>query len=356
MEDISSAGASLTVWMEFMVYASKQLKFPKSPFFDDPRVVEREVCWPSGRLPTDICPQINRYTSLYVSSVLPQDDDDLPDFEDSWWQLVGIDTRTGLLATEQTPASFVTEEVRLVLPEDEIEDWKGLEAWAAQQGILSLLAPREEVNTEPHPVQIVSPRPDEKIAGRYVVLGRAASLDFTRYTLEWGRGLEPASWIQVHSSARPMISGSLGIWDTMLVPNGVYTLRVLLEDHKLGVRQYQVAVQVDNGDTGVKEDIAPVVQLTSPIEGSLVKGDLEVRGTAGSALPQSIVIEVGSGLNPTEWTSIDSHEASVLNNRLALWDTTSVDDDIYTIRVTVTDAVFGAVQATVYVVVRNKGD
>jgi hypothetical protein len=153
-----------------------------------------------------------------------------------------------------------------------------------------------------------------------------------------------------------MLSGSLGIWDTILVPNGVYTLRVLLEDQKLGVRQYRVAVHVDNGDTGVKEDIAPVVQLTSPIEGSLVKGDLEVRGTAGSAQPKSIVIEVGSGLSPTEWTSIDSHEASVLNNRLALWDTTSVDDVIYTIRVTITDEVFGAVQATVYVVVRNKGD
>ena len=242
-----------------------------------------------------------------------------------------------------------------MLPEDEIEDWKGLEAWAAQQGILSLLAPSEEVSTEPHPVQIVSPRPDEKIAGRYVVLGRAASLDFTRFTLEWGRGLDPASWVQVHSSARPMISGSLGTWDTMLVPNGVYTLRVLLEDQKLGVRQYQVAVQVDNGETGVEEDIAPVVQLTSPIEGSLVKADLEVRGTAGSALPKSIVVEVGAGLSPTEWTSIGSHEASVLNNRLALWDTTAVDDGIYTIRVTVTDEIFGAAQATVYVVVRNKG-
>ncbi|MBT5773832.1 MAG: hypothetical protein HOH95_05595, partial [Dehalococcoidia bacterium] len=353
MVDISSAGASTTVWKSFMVFASEYLELPASPFFDDPSVVEREVCWPSGRLPTDICPQINRYTSLYASAVLPQDDDDLPDFEDSWWQVVGIDSRTGLLATDQTPASFVTEEVRLVLPEDEIEEWKGLEAWAAQQGILSLLAPSEEVSTEPHPVQIVSPRPEEKIAGRYVVLGRAASLDFTRFTLEWGRGLEPDSWIKVHSSARPMISGSLGIWDTMLVPNGVYTLRVLLEDQKLGVRQYQVAVEVDNGDTSVEEDIAPVVQLTSPIEGSLVKGDLEVRGTAGSALPKSIVVEVGVGLSPTEWTSIGSHEESVLNNRLALWDTTVVDDGIYTIRVTVTDEIFGAAQATVYVVVRN---
>ena len=352
--NISSAGASTRTWKQFMVFASDYLDLPATPFFDDPSVVEREVCWPSGRLPTELCPQINRYTSLYASAVLPQDDDDLPDFEDSWWQLVGIDTRTGLLATEQTPASFVAEEVRLVLPEDEIKDWKGLEDWAANQGILSLLAPSEELSVGPLPVLIVNPRPDEKIKGRYVVRGRAASEDFTRYTLEWGRGLEPDSWVQIHSAARPITSGSLGVWDTELIPNGVYTLRVLLEDKKLGVRQYQVPVQIDNGEDGVEDDVAPVVQITSPIEGSLVKGIVEVRGIAGSAELESIVVEVGFGLSPVEWTEIRRLKESVIGAQLALWDSVPSANGIYSIRVTVTDKVFGEAQASVYVVVRNE--
>ena len=353
MVDISSAGASTTVWKQFMVFASAYLELPASPFFDDPSVVEREVCWPSGRLPTDLCPQINRYTSLYASAVLPQDEDDRPDFEDSWWQLVGIDTRTGLLATEETPASFVREEVRLSLPEDEIEDWNGLEKWAAEQGILSLLAPSDELSEGPLPAQIVKPRPDEKIKGRYVVSGRADSADFTRYTLEWGRGLDPDSWIQIRSQTRRIVAGTLGVWDTTLLPNGVYTLRVLLEDKELGVRQYQVSVEVDNGEESVDVDIAPVVELSSPIEGAVLKGNIDIRGVAGSALLQSIVVEVGFGLSPAEWTEIERLEESVLGDRLALWDSTAVDDGIYTIRVTVTDEVFGVAQATVYVVVRN---
>jgi membrane peptidoglycan carboxypeptidase len=356
MVDISSAGASLRIWKDMMVFASDYLELAPSQFFDDPGVVKREVCWPSGRLPTDICPQINRYESLYASGVLPQDDDDLPDFEDSWWQVVGIDTRTGLLATEETPASFVAEEVRLVLPEDEIEDWDGLEEWAAQQGILSLLAPSDELIEGPLPVQIVNPRQDEQIEGRYVVRGRADSADFVRYTLEWGRGLEPDSWIQIRASARRVVSGSLGVWDTTLVPNGIYTLRVLLEDEKLGVRQYQVQAEVDNGEESIDVDVAPVVQIDSPLEGSLIKGDVEIRGTAGSALPQSIIVEVGAGLSPAEWTEIASFEESVLSSSLGIWDSTSMEDGIYTVRVTVTDEIFGTAQATVYIVVRNDDD
>jgi len=354
--NISSAGASARTWKQFMVFASDYLDLPATPFFDDPNVVEREVCWPSGQLPTELCPQINRYTSLYASAVLPQDNDDLPAFEDSWWQLVGIDTRTGLLATEQTPASFVAEEVRLVLPEGEIQDWKGLEEWAASQGILSLLAPSEELSVAPLPVLIVNPRPDEKIKGRYEVIGRAASENFTRYTLEWGRGLEPDSWAQIHSTASPITSGLLGVWDTELIPNGFYTLRVLLEDKKLGVRQYQVPVQIDNGVDGVENDVAPVVQIISPTEGSLVKGIVEVRGIAGSAELELIVVEVGFGLSPVEWTEVRRLKESAVGTQLALWDSVPSANGIYTIRVTVTDKVFGKALASVYVVVQNEED
>jgi len=354
--NISSAGASARTWKQFMVFASDYLDLPATPFFDDPNVVEREVCWPSGQLPTELCPQINRYMSLYASAVLPQDNDDLPAFEDSWWQLVGIDTRTGLLATEQTPASFVAEEVRLVLPEGEIQDWKGLEEWAASQGILSLLAPSEELSVAPLPVLIVNPRPDEKIKGRYEVIGRAASENFTRYTLEWGRGLEPDSWAQIHSTASPITSGLLGVWDTELIPNGFYTLRVLLEDKKLGVRQYQVPVQIDNGVDGVENDVAPVVQIISPTEGSLVKGIIEVRGIAGSAELELIVVEVGFGLSPVEWTEVRRLKESAVGTQLALWDSVPSANGIYTIRVTVTDKVFGKALASVYVVVQNEED
>jgi hypothetical protein len=131
---------------------------------------------------------------------------------------------------------------------------------------------------------------------------------------------------------------------------------VLLEDKKLGVRQYQVPVQIDNGVDGVENDVAPVVQIISPTEGSLVKGIVEVRGIAGSAELELIVVEVGFGLSPVEWTEVRRLKESAVGTQLALWDSVPSANGIYTIRVTVTDKVFGKALASVYVVVQNEED
>jgi len=355
--NISSAGASTRLWKNYMVFASQQMELPATPFGTAPGVVEREVCWPSGKLPSDICPQINRYTSLFGESVLPRSEEDLADFEDDWWQTVQIDTRTGLLAQDTTPATFVAEEVRLVLPEEEIEDWgDGLQTWAASNGIVSLLAPSEELSTGPLPVLVTNPRPNEQIQGSYPIRGAARSEDFIRYVVEWGRGPAPDSWVQITNSTRQLTAGPLAIWDTTFIPNGEYTIRVLLEDAKLGVRQYRVPVIVNNGDNGVQDDLAPVVQIHSPIAEAAIVGSVQVIGTAGSFDLQDFVVEFGSGLNPTEWTPIERRTTSVANSRLATWDTTGVEDGIYSIRVTVRDSIFGEAQAKIFVIVRNEED
>ena len=49
-------------------------------------MVEREVCWPSGKLPTDLCPQMNRYTSFYAAEQIPADPKDQAKVADTWWQ------------------------------------------------------------------------------------------------------------------------------------------------------------------------------------------------------------------------------------------------------------------------------
>jgi len=352
--NISSAGASTQLWKNFMVFASDYLKLPATPFGRAPGVVEREVCWPSGRVPSDICPQINRYESLFGESVLPRNDSDATDFEDTWWQTVQIDIRTGLFAQDNTPAAFVSDEVRLVLPEDEIEDWgDGLQAWAASNGIVSLLAPSEELSGGPLPVLVTNPRPNEEINGNYSIRGAARSEDFIRYIVEWGRGPAPTSWVQINNSTRQLVAGPLAVWDTTFIPNGEYTLRAVMEDARLGSLYYTVPVRVNNGEDSVEDDLAPVVQVHSPIAEALVSGAIQVTGTAGSFELEEFVVEVGFGFSPTEWTLIERHSTPVANSRLATWDTTSVDDGIYTIRVTVRDAIFGEAQAQIFVVVRN---
>ena len=167
MVNILSTSISWRTWRDFMVYAHELLDLPATRFQRPPGVVERELCWPSGRLPSELCPHINRYSGLFAEDVLPRDEEELAEMADSWWQMVRIDTRTGLLATETTPSAFVAEELRLVMPRDEIylhdyygEEtmvWDGLREWALRNGIATLLAPTEDSSSAEALVSVIAP-------------------------------------------------------------------------------------------------------------------------------------------------------------------------------------------------------
>lgn len=85
-----------------------------TPEFTEPEgLVHREVCSLSGLLPTEHCTR--RINELFLSGTQPTD-------YDTFHQAFLIDTETGLLATEDTPADRVREQVFLVLPQ-EARDW-----------------------------------------------------------------------------------------------------------------------------------------------------------------------------------------------------------------------------------------
>jgi hypothetical protein len=120
-----------------MTEASKARGFAATPFERPPGVVERELCFPSGKLPTDLCPREQRYKGLFAAEVLGPTPDRPPEaLLDSWWQRIRVDARTGQIAQPGTPPQLTREEVRLVLPKEEIEGWNALSgprrsAWAA---------------------------------------------------------------------------------------------------------------------------------------------------------------------------------------------------------------------------------
>ncbi len=351
---LSSTTVALHTWKEVMMAAVQDLKLPPTPFARPPGVVEKEVCWPSGKLPTDLCPQLNRYTSLYAASALPSGGPDkAPDLYDSWWQNVKIDTRTGLLAAPATPANFVKEEVRLVFPPDEVKGWTGLDDWADKHNVRQLLAPSEESSAASALVSIASPLPSANVRGRVIVLGHADSPKFEGFELDWGRGAAPGSWVRIAQSPRPVVSGTLGIWDTSNLPNGVYTLRAMLTDGDRGQTYYQVSVTVNNGNAAPTTDQAPAAVITSPSNNSVVSGTVSVTGVATAGNLASATVEVGPGLNPTQWFSAGSVNQPVLNGQIATWDTTAVADGTYTVRLTVTDAKLGSAVTTITVAVKN---
>ncbi len=348
---IDSTTVSLRSWKLIMSDAIAALKLPSTSFTRPNGVVAKEVCWPSGRLPTEHCPQMNRYTSLYASEQISSDPKQLERISDTWWQKIAIDTRTGLRAGKDTPASFVSDQVRLVFPPDEIGGW-GMRDWALNAGVLSLLAPGDGAQEGNLPALITSPTAASTISGRVTVIGRADSPDLTGYTLEWGRGANPSSWAQITRSSGRTAGGTLGTWDVGNLANGPYTLRLRLDDAKLGTRVYAVPVIIGGGSGA---DNAPVLIVTAPTEGAAVSGRVDFTGIATSARFTQVRAQFGAGLGASAFEPMDNKATPVLNSTLASWDTTNVKDGAYTVRITLVDAVFGETTTEMIVVVRNKG-
>ena len=356
MVNIVSTTISWRTWRDFMNFAHDHLALPPEPFERPTGVVERELCWPSGRLPSTLCPRDRRYTGLFAEDVLPRDEETLAAMVDSWWQQVRIDSRTGLLASPTTPSAYVAEEVRLVLPPAEIENWDGLDEWAASNGLTARLAPQSTASTAGALVRVDSPAPLSTLEGALIVIGRAASPAFQRYVVEWGRGTTPLAWVRITESTQPVTSGPLATWDTETVPNGDYTIRVVVRDRARGELYFSVPVRIDNGDRGATTDLAPFVSIRAPLIASVLSGAVNVTGTALTGDALAISIEVGAGIRPAEWTAIGSSTQSLVNAKLATWDTTAFDDGTYTLRVTVRDRTLGSAEAIVVVTVRNEAN
>ena len=352
IEGILSTSVSLRVWRDYMGEALTYLKKPATQFPRPDGVVSREVCWPSGRLPSELCPQINRYQSLFAAAVISSDPKkQSPDLVDSWWQKVKLDTRTGQRVTADTPATFVKEEVRLVFPPAEVTRWGGLLEWAVVNGVASMLAPAEDGGGQGQ-VFVLAPQSNAEVSGLVTVRGRAHSDDFVRYAVDFGRGIAPAAWTHIQASTASTLDGTLATWDTRSLTDGTYTLRVVLEDKKLGVRRYQAVVRVVNKRTAPGSDLAPIIFITSPRDQGVVSGSVAITGVATSPNFLAALVDVGAGLNPSTWKTIGTHLQPVPNGTLAVWDTATEKEGTYRLRVTVRDRQFGDTTTEMLLVVR----
>ena len=357
MGNILSTSVSWRAYRDFMDFANDYLALPPDPFVRPSTVVERELCWPSGKLPTEACPDTKRYTGLFAEETLARANEaaeNSPMF-DTWWQSVQVDTRTGAQATPATPEQFLHEEVRLVLPEEEISGWTGLREWASRNGLGDMIGPAgDAVDTTNH-VAITSPVANSTVSGQVDIVGRAGSPDFESYAVEWGRGSEPSSWVRIQSANQPRSNTTLTTWNTTNIPDGPYLIRVLVEDEERGQMRFQIPVTVSNGAGAVQpsDDLSPLVEITSPSPGSSVSGGVPIEGSAVAVALQQWFIEVGEGPNPNQWTRIAGGAASLYDTGLTTWDTSTLEDGTYTIRVVVIDPTYGQTQATSTVQVVN---
>jgi membrane peptidoglycan carboxypeptidase len=217
---------------------------PQTPFKQPDTVVQATECVPSGLKPTPLCGKTT--TDLFAKEKVPQQDD-------TWWQQVRIDGRTGLLAGPSTPPQFVQTAVMLVLPPEFLktdEDRQRWQEWADALGI-----PLAPTQTSPAagalpgvsadlPAVIFSPIAGQSVSGPVLVTGRASSAGFTSYQLEFGQGSAPTTWTPVTQSTSKVDSGTLGVWNTDGLAPGVYTLRLVVQDKQRGQVVATVIVNV----------------------------------------------------------------------------------------------------------------
>ncbi len=173
------------------------------------------------------------------------------------------------------------------------------------------------------------------------VVGRTVCIDgtvwdnacFDEYVVEY-RPAGGGTWMPVEPGTpvytSTVINDPFAHWetDTLGLPDGDYLLRVTAVDDCGNEKQEMREVVVDN--------TAPIAEITSPEPCSFVEGLVEIRGTALDDNLGSWVVQYTGG-GESSWVTIASGNTPVVDDVLAVWDTSSLDPCPYTLRLIVRD-------------------
>lgn len=197
------------------------LALPPAEWQRPPGLRELEVCAPSGLLPTADCPTIVQ--ELFIDGTQPTTTDTI-------FQHVYINRQNGRLATITTPPHLVERRVYQVFPPKAAE-------WATEANIptppteYDTIIARSSVGEAV--AAVVEPEPFAEVSGEVVIRGTADSDQFATFRLAYFPGLYPEEVLLIgEAQATPVVNGTLGMWDTSNLDEGLYTvlLTVVNED------------------------------------------------------------------------------------------------------------------------------
>ncbi len=175
-----------------------------------------------------------------------------------------------------------------------------------------------------------------------VVRGSQVCLDGTvwdawcgeKFTVEY-RELPAGAWKPVGAGTYPCCVANDPLtppgdrWNTAVIPDGDYELRVEGIDQCGNTLTVTRAVVVDN--------TAPTAVITSPANCVSVQGQVPIQGTANDANLRDWVLEYTGG-DANNWVTITGPKtAPIVNGLLGTWNTTGLRPCAYTIRLRVWD-------------------
>ncbi len=194
--------------------------------------------------------------------------------------------------------------------------------------------------------QILTPATGATLSGQITIMGIAAALEFDHYEIY----LTPANSLhgtliaQGQDSVRRM--GALATWNSADVPNGEYDLHLLvLKANRTYADSAVRGLTVSNLTAAAAPRPQPLPRppsaaagaqagLTAPHTGDRLQGQIAIKGTAmHPAFARYELYAAPSGSNRWQFLSQNSYEVS--SGVLWVWDTSTVHDATYDLRLRV---------------------
>lgn len=229
---VMAAGDAADIWRGLMAWSAEGKPVAVWPRPDSLQAAE--VCAVSGLLPSRRadCPTVREW---FVPGTEPFETDNMV-------REVAVNRETGRLATIFTPPHLIERRTYIDYPSEAAE-------WAKEAGIE--LAPTEYDTIRRVPTRSggaeLGIEPWSIISGQWPVAGSAGGEEFSYFRLAWFPGLLPeAMQTLVERGESPVESAELGVWDTTLVENGLYTLLLTVVHEDGTFDEVAVPVTVEN--------------------------------------------------------------------------------------------------------------
>ncbi len=176
--------------------------------------------------------------------------------------------------------------------------------------------------------QISYPRDGEAVHGGIMITGTAAHEPDTSWFVDIGQGKTPVEWTRLSQGTGVMHSGALAPWNSSLMVDGWWSLRLTVTGQGGAPVVSTVSVLVDNQ--------LPVADITSPITGSVVTGAVPIIGTASDANIDYYRLTVTNAATGAE-VVLTTGMTSISNSQITYWDTTLLSNGIYSLALQVGD-------------------
>ncbi len=231
MERLPSVTAAGPIYHNVMEYLFT--KMPEVDFVEPPGIVHVEVDAKSGLLPTQYSGE--KRNEVFIEGMTPTAYDNVH-------RPFRICTVSGKLATVFCPLETVEEQVFEIYPPD-AADWLRDEAIPQPPADYCPVHGAQPIHAD---VAIISPTLYSYVRGIVPIIGNAKPGDFNFWRLQYGAGMNPASWTPATEDRYDRVdNGVLAYWDVSPL-DGLYTLQLTVVGGSGNVQTSAVQVTVDN--------------------------------------------------------------------------------------------------------------